>query len=421
MILIGDSITRDGRYQNYLDAFLMTRHPDSYIEIVNGGDDGDTAAGFLSKRFKYEIQENKPAAAFVCFGANDAGIGLYPGDNEVLKEQQIAGAKANLENIIKGLKEEGVEDITLLTPVTYDDRANYNTVYDNHPGYSNAMSLIAANVLELAEKYDLKVVNTNTLTTAIMENAIKEGSTGEEIFQTDRIHPNTRGHFVIASKIIETLYGDDAIVASVDVDAAAESISSENADVSELTVSDGGVSYTYLAKSLPMGVDDAGYEAVHELYGEYVNFTNSMNREIIKVTNLAEGGYAVSFDGVKIGEYTGEELSEGINIAVNPLNPGQVSAKEVIDLLMTNLYNFQRVRIFEIFENNLKRAGMYEGTTLEQKLAWAEENEPLYKTNIKNYYPQKDEYVNIVNKAKRDAFAKAQPVPHTVTIVPVIK
>lgn len=404
-----------------MNAFLMTRYPDSYTDIVNAGDDGDTASRFMERRFKYDVEEKDLVAAFVCFGANDGGYTLYPDGDDATKAQRISAAKDNLEKVIKGLKNEGVDDITLLTPVTYDDREDFDTTTTNHLGYSGATSLIAVNVLALAEKYNLKVVDTNTLTTAIMEDAANSGSTGEEIFQKDRIHPNTRGHFVIASKIIETLYADDAIVASVDVDAAAERISSENADVSELTVSDGGVSYTYLAKSLPMGVDDAGYEAVHELYGEYVNFTDSMNREIIKVTNLAEGGYAVSFDGVKIGEYTGEELSEGINIAVNPLNPGQVSAKEVIDLLMTNLYNFQRVRIFEIFENNLKRAGMYEGTTLEQKLAWAEENEPLYKTNIKNYYFQKDEYVNIVNKAKRDAFAKAQPVPHTVTIVPVIK
>lgn len=399
----------------------MTRHPDSYIEIVNGGDDGDTAAGFMSKRFKYEIQENKPAAAFVCFGANDAGIGLYPGDNEVLKEQQIAGAKANLENIIKGLKAEGVEDITLLTPVTYDDRANYNTVYDNHPGYSNAMSLIAANVLELAEKYDLKVVNTNTLTTAIMENAIKEGSTGEEIFQTDRIHPNTRGHFVIASKIIETLYGDDSLVASVEIDAANKAFHAENAKVSDLVIKNGGISYTYLANSLPMGVDDAGYEAVHERYGDFVNFTDSMNNEIIKITNLATGNYTVAFDGVAIGEYSAEELKKGINIAVNPLNPGQIAAKEVIDTLMTQLYNFQRVRIIEIVEEHLKTAGMFYGTTMEQKLAWAEANETNYKNNFLTYYPQKAELIAKVNNAKKVAYAKAQPVAHNITVTPVAK
>ena len=75
----------------------MTRYPDSYIEVVNCGDDGDTAAGFLSKRFKYEVQENKPAAAFVCFGANDAGSSLYPGDNEVLKEQMMTYQRSTMQ------------------------------------------------------------------------------------------------------------------------------------------------------------------------------------------------------------------------------------------------------------------------------------------------------------------------------------
>ena len=397
----------------------MTRYPDSYIDIVNCGDDGDTAAGFLSKRFKYEVQENKPAAAFVCFGANDAGSGLYPGDNEVLKEQMILGAKANLEKIIKGLKEEGVEDITLLTPVTYDDRTNYDTPYANHDGYSDAMALVAVNVLALAEEYNLKVVDTNTLTTAIMEDAIANGSTEEEIYQKDRIHPNTRGHFVIASKIIETLYGADALVASVDIDASSVDYYAENADVSDLTVQDGIITYTYKPYSLPMGVDEEGYAAVHNRYGEFVDFTESMNKEIIKITDLADGTYTVAFDGVAIGTYTADELADGVNIAVNPLNPGQIAAKGVIDKLMANLYNMQRVRIFEIFENNLKRNGMFKSTTLEQRLAWAEANETNYKTNILNYYPEKDEYVRVVNKAKKEAFAMAQPVAHTVTVTKV--
>lgn len=397
----------------------MTRYPDSYIDIVNCGDDGDTAAGFLSKRFKYEVQENKPAAAFVCFGANDAGSSLYPGDNEVLKEQMILGAKANLEKIIKGLKEEGVEDITLLTPVTYDDRENYDTPYANHDGYSDAMALVAVNVLALAEEYNLKVVDTNTLTTAIMEDAIANVSTEEEIYQKDRIHPNTRGHFVIASKIIETLYGADALVASVDIDASSVDYYAENADVSDLTVRDGIITYTYKPYSLPMGVDEDGYADVHNRYGEFVDFTESMNKEIIKITDLADGKYTISFDGVAIGTYTADELADGVNIAVNPLNPGQIAAKGVIDKLMANLYNMQRVRIFEIFENNLKRNGMFKSTTLEQKLAWAEANEPNYKTNILNYYPEKDEYVRAVNKAKKEAFAMAQPTAHTVAVTPV--
>lgn len=397
----------------------MTRYPDSYIDIVNCGDDGDTAAGFLSKRFKYEVQENKPAAAFVCFGANDAGSSLYPGDNEVLKEQMILGAKANLEKIIKGLKEEGVEDITLLTPVTYDDRTNYDTPYANHDGYSDAMALVAVNVLALAEEYNLKVVDTNTLTTAIMEDAIANGSTEEEIYQKDRIHPNTRGHFVIASKIIETLYGEDALVAMVDIDASANDFYAENASVSNLTVEDGVVSYVYKANSLPMGVDEAGYADVHNRYGEFVDFTESMNQEIIKISGLADGNYEVAFDGVAIGTYSAAQLDKGINIAVNPLNPGQIAAKGVIDGLMSNLYNMQRVRIFTIFENNLKRNGMFKGTTLEQRLAWAEQNEPNYKTNILNYYPEKDKYVSLVNKAEKDAYALAQPKEHLVTVTAV--
>ncbi len=408
---------------------MLTRYPENYVDIANAGDDGDTAAGFMSKRFKYDVQDKEAVAAFVCFGANDAGATSYYADStasDALKAEMIRGAKANLERVILALQAEGVTDITLLTPVTYDDRENFTygdngatVITKNCVNYSSAMALVAANVLDLAEQYDLKVVDTNSITAAIMEDAINDDFGGEVIYQPDRIHPNTRGHFVIASKIIETLYGADALVASVEIDAASADFYAENADVSELSVSDGGVSYTYLAKSLPMGVDDAGYKAVHENYGEFVNFTESMNQEIIKITNLADGIYTIAFDGSEIGEYSAQELSKGVNIAVNPLNPGQIAAKGIIDSLMANLYNKQRVRIFEIVENALKRAGKFYGTTMEEKIAWAQDNQPNYKNAFRLYYPEKAEYISKVNKLKKNVYAKAQPVAHTVTVIPV--
>lgn len=396
---------------------MMTRYPQNPVDVANCGDDGDTAAGFMSKRFKYEVQEKEPIAAFVCFGANDGGYTIYPDADDTTKAQKISEARNNLEKVIKGLKEEGVEDITLLTPVTYDDRESFETTITNRLGYGDATALIAVNVLALAEEYDLKVVDTNTVTNAILE--ANKDSGVEEIFQTDRIHPNTRGHFVIASKIIETLYGADSIVASVDIDAGDLDFYAENADVSAVRAEDGTLSYRYKPYSLPMGIDNAGYKAVHERYGDYVNFTDSMNNEIIRITNLADGDYTISFDGVTIGQYSAQDLAEGINIATNPLNPGQIAAKEVIDMLMTNVYTFQKVRILEIVEGRLKNAGMFYDTTFEEQIDWLSKNDTYYMSTFKECYPVRSQLITLTNNVKKSAHAKAQPTEHIVTITPV--
>ena len=190
--------------------------------------------------------------------------------------------------------------------------------------------------------------------------------------------------------------------------------------MSDVTVADGAVSYTYLAKSLPVGVDTA-YAQVEERYSDFVNFTDAMNMEIVKITGLAEGMYDLAFDGISLGEYSAKELSEGVNIAVNPQNPGQIAAKAIIDSYLKNLYDIQRVRIFEIVESNLKNAGMFYGKTQEQIFEWVEANEVNYKNSFINNYPNKDTITEKVNNIKKTAIENSKPVAHNVTVTPVTK
>ena len=59
------------------------------------------------------------------------------------------------------------------------------------------------------------------------------------------------------------------------------------------------VTYTYLPQALPLYAKAPGYEYA-EKYG--VDVTNTMNKEIIKVTGLEAGKYTIKMDGKTVAE-----------------------------------------------------------------------------------------------------------------------
>ena len=426
---LGDSITRNGTFISYLDAFLKTRFPDKKIGLINAGKDGDSAKGMLD-RYVEDVVEKGASKAFICFGMNDAVRGYYPNvGSAAQKAAAITSAKENLEQLILKLKSNGINDIVLMTPTTYDDRQTKTGGSTNCLGFGDALVTVSDNVKALAKKYNLDVVDLNTITDDILDRAEKAGDGKAEIIDDDRIHPNKFGHFIIMAEIAEALYGDSGVVASVEINAQNGENAANNATVSNVTTANGGVSYTYQANSLPMGVD-LSYERVEERYskpetgadnGEYVDFTEKMNQEIIKVSNLKAGSYTVEFDGVALGTYTAAELAKGINIATNENNPGQVQAKDIVDRYMSLQEKAAQLRAVENDITWLKQNGMYEGYSLAEMVQWLQAN-PKGTANgafLNNHYDKMDTYYKQLWTLDANAYELAQPKAHTVTIKPI--
>ena len=375
-------------------------------------------------RYGDDVTAVNPSKVYIAFGTNDTNYGLYATGSSASDEQKnaaVATYKANLVTLVERLMADGITDITLMTPPTYDSREGYltasngvSTAADTRPGYSEALAKAAQAVKEVASEYGLDVVDNNYITSAVMEDV---SDAEEELLKYDRLHPDRAGHFVMAANIIKTIYTDDALVASVEIDADGKTIAAENASATGLDIAeDGTVTYTYKAKSLPMGVDNAGYKKVTERYDLFKDFTDEMNREIVKVTGLSAGNYDVSFDGVVIGTYTSDELSDGINIAANSLNPGQISAKAIIDGYMAIYEKQSQVRVVELCIAAMKRKGVYDGMTFDDMCDWVADNYAVYAGYFDTAYPI---YAN--NKAdiasyERQAIAMAQPQTHTVAI-----
>lgn len=378
-------------------------------------------------RYENDIIDKGATEAFVMFGTNDANYGLYPDSTDAVKAALIDSAVENIGDLVEKLQGDGIKNITLMTPPTYDERDYSDSKC--HTGFAAATTTLSDRLKNLATKEGVNVVDVNTATAAITE-AIAD-SAEEEIYQPDRIHPNKRGHFVIANEIIKTLYADYGLVASVEVDIAADSIDAENANVRDLAIDGNTVIYTYNPKALPMGVDSkvstassyhSGYSEAEARYPEFVDFTDTMNREIIKITGLAEGSYDVFFDDDVIGTFTASDLANGVNIAILANNPGQIKAKAIVDAEFSLYWTKNRVRNVERGIAILKNNDMYYGKTFEEMKAWIEENyqDTSSWDGFLTYYADYDSYVETLRNCQNNNYDLAKPGTYTVKVTPTV-
>src|SRR2546429_3092888 len=70
VVVMGDSITEQRLYSNYLEIWSQTRFPSRELVFRNVGIGGDTSGGG-NNRFKRDVLPHKPTVLTVDFGMND--------------------------------------------------------------------------------------------------------------------------------------------------------------------------------------------------------------------------------------------------------------------------------------------------------------------------------------------------------------
>jgi hypothetical protein len=79
VVMIGDSITEQHLYSNYVEMWTVTRFPTWKLTFRNVGIGGDRSPGGNS-RFKRDVLAHHPTAMTVDFGMNDGGYGGFRHD-----------------------------------------------------------------------------------------------------------------------------------------------------------------------------------------------------------------------------------------------------------------------------------------------------------------------------------------------------
>lgn len=333
-VFLGNSITHGGHYHSYIWLYYMTHFPEMRIKILNAGIGGDRAIDMV-KRLDGDVFSKNPTVIIATFGMNDSGYFEYNGDqpekfaDEKVKEsydayKQMEVRFKNLENT----------KVVLMGSSPYDETA---AIEGNNPfkNKNKAMLRIVDFQRESAKNNGWEFFDFNEPMTAINQQ-FQQNNPKFTLCGTDRIHPDNDGHMVMAYLFLKAQGFAGKEVADINIDGSKMNIiSSSNCEISNLKKSSTGMTFDYLAKSLPYPMDTIargwGYKKSQAEVVKSVPFIEEMNREILSVKGL-KGNYKLMIDEENIGTWPAKDLAEGINLATLTNTPQYQQALRVMFL-----------------------------------------------------------------------------------------
>ncbi|HVW60966.1 MAG TPA: SGNH/GDSL hydrolase family protein, partial [Puia sp.] len=345
---VGNSITEAGYYESYIWLYYMLHFPEMPITVYNAGIGGDRASNILD-RLDDDVLRRKPTVISLTFGMNDSGyFEFLKNDADSTADVRVKESYEKFVRIQQKLKAYTPARKVMVSSSPYDETVkNPKNLF---PKKSLAMEKITAFQQTAARQNNWGWVDLFHPMTEIEQ---REQKRDPEFTLTgnDRIHPGNMGHFVMAWLFLKAQGLTGKKVASAGVDAATAKVTrAENCTVSGVQRGNGGLRFDYLAKSLPFPAD-----TVSRIWQnpqrqsdalKVIPFEEEFNQEILQVKGLKEGMYAVSMDGKRIGEWPGEELGNGINMAVITSTPQYQQAVAVMLLNEERMAIENRMRAY---------------------------------------------------------------------------
>ncbi len=325
---IGDSITHSGSYHQWVALYHLTRFPQHTLEFVNCGISGDTASRALV-RFPWDIEPHQPTLATVMFGMNDVTRTLYsdsPATPDILaqRRERLQRYESSQRELAARLQAMGVR-VVFITPSPFDQTADLPA--RKQTGVNDALAECTAFLHQLGLEMKIAVVDLHAPLTRLTE---RRQSTDPKFSLTrgDRIHPDAPGHFAMAYYFLKA-QNAPAMVSRISIDGAAASIRScEGGEIANLSKEGTGLRFVWKARALPFPLDDVVKPAL-----DWVPFSEEFNQEILQVAGLPPGSHELRIDDRLAGAYSADQLSHGINLALNTQTPQYEQAQTVASLL----------------------------------------------------------------------------------------
>ncbi|MDZ4687294.1 MAG: SGNH/GDSL hydrolase family protein [Planctomycetaceae bacterium] len=306
VVMIGDSITEQHLYSNFVEMWTVTRFPQWKLTFRNVGIGGDSSGGGNS-RFARDVLLHKPTAMTVDFGMNDGRYRAFGEDTfkPYMDGLQGMADKAKAANI----------RTAWATPQPLDNGDQGPTAL---VGYNQTLEKFSEGVKTIADQNGGLFVDQFHPYLAALDRARGKGPKYDRITGGDAVHPGPPGQALMAASILKGL-SFPSLVSSVEIDAAGKVTAAANCKVDLVTAKDGGVSFSRLDGALPF------YPAEAVSILPWAPILEDLNDYRLKVTGLAAGKYEVRIGGKKVAELTAEQLAAGANLAAGALADGPIA------------------------------------------------------------------------------------------------
>ena len=337
VVFAGNSITEAGFYETYIWLYYMTHFPDKRITVLNGGVGGDVAEQ-IYRRLDGDLLPKKPSTLVVSFGMNDSKYfeyndSLHPVTEDKRKDivQQSYNSYLKIQDTL--LHHPEIHKI-IMSSSPYDETVKQDGSL--FKGKWKTMDEIVSFQKKAAKEEGWDYVDLFHPMTAINLREQKKNpaytSTGP-----DRIHPGSAGHLIMAYIFLKNqgLAGKPVADFAIRADRA-KVAKQENCSITAVKTNAGGLSFRYLAKSLPFPLDSVarvwGNQQIETEALSVIPFMEAFNKENMQILGLKPGTYLLKIDGQDIGRFSAADLKSGLNLAGLHNTPQYRQSLKIMDL-----------------------------------------------------------------------------------------
>lgn len=335
VVFFGDSITFDGLYCIYTEAFLRTRFPEVEWRFVNAGRANETLADFgepnasrpfasALARFERDVAAERPTLVIACFGMYDGGFAPF-------NEARFAKFCEAVKRMIERARKETDARLVILTPPVFDHPGAGQPDERDEAGYGLKSPFVNYDkTLEhysgwLASLGGRDVIVADAHTHMQLHLRARRRDDPKFTLQPDRVRPNATGHMVMAAVLLRA-FGVPALADECVIDAAP--LRAVAGRASGLRRAGEGLEFSWESK-LPAPRDarwDRRSAAVEGL-------ADKLNRHRLQVTGLPRGEYQLVAERERIAFASAEELAAGLDLLQLKKFPPNERAEQLLVFL----------------------------------------------------------------------------------------
>lgn len=323
IVFLGDSITHQCLYTQYVEDYLYTRFPKMRLRLHNAGVGGSRVWDALL-RFDRDVAAYKPKYVTVLLGMNDGKYAEYLDD-------VFSSYSTEMKRLLEKIEGCGATAI-LMTPTMYDARAKRMQPPGGFMGpkavtfYNSTLAYYGAWLRDTACERGLGFVD---MWGPLNETTLRERRKDPAFTMIkDSVHPDAPGQVVMAAAMIEDL-GFPRVVSAMKFSLQGEkwSTTGESAELSGVEGTAERLAFTALEAALPWVLPEEAQVGVR-----LTELGEKFGRQTLSVAGLRAGTYILSIDGVEVARASGEEFQAGLALHALVKAPQYQQAAQVAEL-----------------------------------------------------------------------------------------
>ena len=301
LVFLGDSITHQCLYTQYVEDFFYTRYPQMRLHFHNAGVGGDRAKNALD-RFDEDVAAFKPKYVTILLGMNDGAYRDF--DKAIFDTYQ-----QDMATVLDKIAAIGAIAVPM-TPTMHDARAARlakRVLEPRDTYYNGVLALYGGWLREQAQVRGLGFVDMygplNQLTFSQRKKIANWTMIG------DAVHPGQTGQVVMAAAVLDDMVAHSP-VSAITIQEKDGKLTG-NGGRNKVTDLQGGetIRFTHTASALPWVLPPDAAEGY-----ALSKAGHRFSAERITVRNLKPGKYEVKIDGQAVGQWNDGQLAAGVEI-----------------------------------------------------------------------------------------------------------